>query len=475
MIEIDRQENSILFEVSPGRKMQIASAKRLNYHNGSTFVPCDIEARRVNNAQLNGYLCTANAFSYAFQTGPQTRQNPPTGTIGFGKRGHWFRYRLDRVGYIHAPTRSVEPIGGAADYSTAIETSRSQRTIGEDVVTHSARLEWHDLWTGPDGAEIYATWDASSSRIKEDIVINQAAREAIPAPSTPVDETFFGFRFEIDLSDVPKIRGRNKGDDFDDSEGGIAFDSAADELIAFMPVDFAYVPGRGGRVRLVKRFYRESGQDYLFVGARVSELQNLLPGDIHFDPTITDHEADDAIDTIFVLSGSYYYTYFGNVYAGVYSGAPEVAGIRFDGLTEIASGSTINSASIEVNASVVNGTPTADVFGDKGTTAVYNFSDNGPVLANITETTASTAWSGFSTGANTSPDLADEVQEVLDTLGSLTAIRFTVEGNNVGGGQQDVGFDPATGTNPPLFTVDWTEGGGGSTGQFKYLTTLGVG
>src|SRR5690606_33510056 len=91
-------------------------------------------------------------------------------------------------------------------------------------------------------------------------------------------------------------------DDFSAAATTNELRTALEELIAFLPIDYAYVDtGKlvKPQVRLRKRFWKDAdGNHYMAVGAPVTELNALPAGDLIFDPTInTDIQAsaDDGV------------------------------------------------------------------------------------------------------------------------------------------------------------------------------------
>lgn len=253
------------------------------------------------------------------------------GTVGFGGRqgAHWLKFRLARVGYIHWPTRDWDDIGGAPSYNRARLTRETDvLEVGpggaEATLNVGAIATWARIWPTPGGGSIDASWRIEGRGLKEEIVINQIAREWIAAnhpPSTPITETWFGFVFRLDVSDIPRwvktgilqdING-----DFNDDGGNIKIRDALDRLLAFMPASVAFSePYQIGtseegepiltqdRVRLRKRLWRDGdGNHYLLVGARVDQLNQMHAGAITFDPTFDTETAGADKDT-YLDSGS---------------------------------------------------------------------------------------------------------------------------------------------------------------------------
>ena len=156
-------------------------------------------ARRVDG-QLDGWVVDASEWRYALG---QPGDKSTDGWVGFGGRGgaHWLRFRLGQVGYLHWPTRGWQDVGGSADYDR-VNLEYEVRTIGlgpnDEQVNAGGVVSWRDVWTTPGGGSLSVSWRLGARGLKEEVVVNQAAREWIRAnapPSTPAGETWFGFVF----------------------------------------------------------------------------------------------------------------------------------------------------------------------------------------------------------------------------------------------------------------------------------------
>ena len=231
------------------------------------------------------------------------------GTVGFGGRQgeHWLKYRLARVGYLHWPTRDWDDVGGAPTYDRGnLSRQTSAFTLGpegaEATVTTGLNVVWDGIWSTPGGGDVSYTFRAEGHGLKETIVLNQAAREWVAAnrpPATPAAETWFGFVFRLDASDVPAwVRAGVVQDidgDFDD-EGGLEIRNTMSQVLATLPASWALSEPYGeygdrDLVRLRKRIWLDGdGNHYLLVGARVDQLNTMHAGAIAFDPTLDSRE-----------------------------------------------------------------------------------------------------------------------------------------------------------------------------------------
>ena len=261
----------------------------------------DMTPVRTINAQLDGWLVEYGGYHYALG---QPGDKSTDGWVGFGGRKgqNWISYRLARIGYMHYPTRAWDDISSTPDYDRA-NLSQEVREVTvkptDDIVKSSSRAVWSNIWTTPGGGVISAEWIVFGDRLKENIIINQEARDWVVAnhpPITPASETYFGFVFQIDASDIPKwVKNdivQDINGDFDDSDGEIEIRDDIDRLLGFMPISDVVVDLESKPVDvstrkavLRKRIWQDGGNHYLLVGCRVDTLNQLDAGDLKFDPT----------------------------------------------------------------------------------------------------------------------------------------------------------------------------------------------
>jgi len=265
----------------------------------------DMSLVRINNAQLDGWQITQNGWHYALGQ-PAGKSD---GWVGFGGRKgqNWIQFRLAQVGYLHYPTRTWNDIGGAPNYDRAnLENVVVPKTIGpnDDVVNYRSDITWNDIWNTPGGGTIDLRWRNTGDKLKEEIVLNQAGRDWITAnapPITPLNETYFGFVFQLDPSDIPRwvqqdilqdING-----DFDDSGGKIETHDELGRMLGFMPIDNVSVNSDDTRSVAIangletykqplrKRIWKDGSNFYLLLGIRADKLNQMQDGDLVFDPT----------------------------------------------------------------------------------------------------------------------------------------------------------------------------------------------
>ena len=269
--------------------------------NGDYDTPVDCTPVRVDVPSFDGWRITENGWHYALGK-DLANHGSEDGWVGFGGRGgqHWFKFRLLRIGYLHWPARGWTDLGGSPNYNRARLT---RETLGFALDTDGIDLpiastaNWGRIWTTPGGGEVSVNWEARGDGLKENVVLNQAGREWLVAnmpPTTPINETYFGFVFRLDWSDVPRVYRQGvlqdvEGDFADDDES-IELRDDLDRLLAFMPISEVRVKIADeplGSAPLRKRFWKDGdGNHYLLVGARVDILNGMAAGDLIFDPTV---------------------------------------------------------------------------------------------------------------------------------------------------------------------------------------------
>lgn len=393
---------------------------------------CDAEVdftpQYVNNAQLDGWRTTQNSWHYALG---QPGDKPTDGWVGFGGRqgAHWFKFRLLRAGYLHWPTRAWDDIGGAPNYDRA-NLSRETGTIAlatkGDEVHAASTATWQGLWSTPGGGDVSASWSARGTGLKELITVNQAGREWIAAnrpPATPLSETYFGFVFQLDWSDIPKIIRagieQHVNNDFADDGEQIELHDVLDRLLAFLPISEVYVEQalllQRARQPLRKRFYRDGANHYLLIGVRCDLLNAMPAGDLVFDPTINEDvgaEADDG----YIRSGSAdYANNDGTLFQGYYNNGSWynlASHYRFTGISGL-SGQTIDVSYIETYFDGTEGTAELIVHAEYAEAAIAPTTYG--EFTGLVLTSESIQWDGAWSGTwNQSLSLNDVIQELAD-------------------------------------------------------------
>jgi len=308
---------------------------------------------------LDGWKVESAAYHYSVG-----RKSGVDGWFGFGGRqgqNNVF-FRLQRMGYVHFPTRSFSDLSGSPSYQRSnLNSNVEYFDTGEEQLPIGLSAKWANIFTGVD-----IDLSANGDRLKLDVVLSASTRALIPAPSTPINQTYFGMVFKIDLSDIPKIvkNGIVAPDDFDDSDFPIELRDSLDNLLAFMPIDYAYAGGKDNEqnVKLTKRIWIDTenqfgGGTYMFVGAKAAQLNSLPAGNIRFDPTFgpvqvgaNDRDGQETNDSSWQASGQD----SDGSRVGLASGVPYDMGMAWTNVT-IPNGATISSATIEIFMKWTNG------------------------------------------------------------------------------------------------------------------------
>lgn len=282
-------------------RFETVAGTPLNYdEGGEEMAAIDMRLQRVNSGALDGWRTTRNGYHFAIG---QPGDKDSDGWIGFGQRGSWLLFRLDRAGLIHWPSRRM--VATAATYDRA-NLSRTNESIdlneGADRVFVQTSVTWSNVAPGVD-----LRWRANGRALKEEIEIApariQALIEAAQQSGDPLSDQYLFVAFEIEGRDVGRLvddRGRPRRLAAGlDTAGPIQMRDQADQLLAFLPVDYAYLADppaptelapASPRIALRRRFVRADGRDWLIVGApmdQVAELAALNPASaLVLDPSV---------------------------------------------------------------------------------------------------------------------------------------------------------------------------------------------
>lgn len=157
------------------------------------------------------------------------------------------------------------------------------------------------------------------------------------------------------------------------------------------------------------------------------------------------------------------------VTSGLIGGRDTWAGFRFLSVTGIASGATINSATITLNVTAIGGSPDTTFYG-YATDNPGAWADPGNLPHNATKTSASV--SGPTATGTQTINVASAVQEIVNRVGwaSGNNMAFVCDNNTTSGG--DIYWSAedyvAAGTAEAVLDIDYTNRG-------KTLAALGVG
>lgn len=465
-----------------GREAVLSTPAAIHYETEpGVFSDVDMAPTRVDNAALDGWRVTSAGYHFALGIPGTGILSGQDGVVGFGGRQgqHWFKYRLQRVGYLHWPTRTWDDIGGAPTYNRAKLTQEIHTATlpGPDGSSEARNIEvaatWANIWTTPGGGSLSVQWRPDGDRLKEEIAINQAGRSWIAAnhpPSTPASETWFGFVFRLDWSDIPYrvIDGVTSPVDDDIAGERVELRDAANELLGFMPLDYLIVtdPATGdelARVELQKRLYQDGGNHYLLAGTNVATLAGLPAGDLVFDPTISTSVGADADDGGYRTGAGFSTTqrYLGyRTSPGAFAGDQETFA-RFTGISGL-SGATITTSytTIHTKGTHTGGAITmkvraADAAAPAAPTSAAEFTG-------ATLTTAGVDWdtelSGTSTAANQSPSINTVIQELADSYDPSTIVVYVKNDGTTGANYTEMADYNWNPTYVDLLYIEYTAG-----------------
>lgn len=439
----DRGSHSRTYEDSavPGVRRTVSTLIPLLYTpqaGGSGSEMIDMTPQRVQNEQLDGWQVTANTWHYALgQPGNKTTD----GWVGYGgQQGlHWLIFRLARLGYLHWPARAWQDIGGAPTYDRA-NLSQDVHSMAygpnDETLNVESTATWSGIWTTSNGGDVSLHWRATGDRLKEDIVINQAAREWVQAnrpPDTPITETFFGLVFQLDWGDVSHVihDGETQAIDADieDMHQALELHNLADEQLGILPAaDLIVADSEGAmtRIPLQRRFWVENGQHYMMVGICVDALAALATGALRFDPTVAVvANWDDGFETDDTSFDPWWVSIGKNS-----SGQSRDGAFRFQSV-DIPQGATITAAALTLTCNDADSwTVLTTVKGiDEDNTADWSASRP----SQRTKTTATVDWDFPSSltldTEYTSPDLSTIIEEIVGRSGwqANNALALVVE------------------------------------------------
>lgn len=466
--------------VDPAKHAIDATLAAVHYESaidsGNFDAEIDCTPVKVNNAALDGWLITANGWHYALGLPKSGALSGLDGVVGFGGRGgqNWLKFRLTRVGYLHWSDLAWQDIGGAPTYTrTNLTSTVNSITLGSAAVKAESVATWNNIWTTPGGGALNVSWRAHGDGLKELITINQAARTWIQTnrpPTTPAAETWFGFVFRLDWSDVPKIYRDGVLKSIEDDYTGdvpIELRDATDKLLALLPIDDCWVEQltfhEQTKYRLSKRFYKSGSEYYLLVGLRCDTIASLPSGPLVFDPTI-DTAVSDLGNDGYQGANATTWVQTADIWVGLYSSGNENPGVRFT--LDIAKDATITSGSVGLYDEGTTGNPVV-VWRAWDHDDAPAFVTNVNYPSNVTSTTATVSWTMATTNAawNWSPDFGTIIQEIVNRAGWTSGSHINIYGINTStGGDNENNYSPleVSAASAPKLHVEYTTGAGGN-------------
>jgi hypothetical protein len=494
-----RRSKVVEHDTDAGRQRIAVSTAVMHYESvldsGNFDTEVDLRPQRVNNAQLNGWIVNTNGWRFAYQGFAPVQQQPVIGTLGYGGRGgeHWFTMRPARIGFLRWNTRTFQDVGGAPNFG--VPTLQNElATFGIDdadpwrpSINASFVTTISDIWT-PGAGSVDWIIKGAGGRLKQDFVINQAARDAIVAAfnNGPANQNWFGVAYRVSWLDIPRIELNGvpiSPDDDVEPTNNLAIRNAAGRLLGQFQNGEIYVRGRGGNVPIRKRFYFDGTDWWLFIGARVDLMnQNLLDGDLVIDPPISEEivgaDGDDAWQGT-GAQATMSLGYSGNIYNGSEANRNYHMGFRFR-TVPIGNGDTVNSATLEPmqNSATGSTAQAGTLYGeDADDAAIFTTTNNDITDRARTATSVNLTDTDFpGNGSRASWDVSGALQNIVDRGGwasnnSLAFLWIDTTPSYSG----YTAWDDYSGTaaNACQFNADVTAAGGGSAPNL--LTLLGVG
>lgn len=252
--------------------------------------PVDLAQVATDDADVDGFVVEENPWHFGLQTAavPELSQ-AAQGTIGFGGRGgaNTLRFKCTSMGYLHHPTRAFTITGPAFDYTAESPAFTSgTRNLGTHAgvpdltITSQNYSSWSGLWSlGVDQVtRIHAAIKPGKLQF-ETYISKETSNEIInnDPPITTLSETEFGFLYELDVSDIPRVYQNGVlldwGDDFTDDAGDLYLRDSSDNLIAIIPQATGELTRWfGGFPRTYRlRFWEDGGTNYMFIGEAMAD------------------------------------------------------------------------------------------------------------------------------------------------------------------------------------------------------------
>lgn len=447
----------------------------------------DVAIEDYHGSKLGGIRAKRAGYASGYQSRPSSQGQKALGTFGFGgRRGEdYINIRPSALGYMNRG--KFHAIVDKPQFNKADQIVMPKKMGFEDgviwTINAASEIDVGPIWS-LGGGDVSYKIRMAGGQSEPIITIDERARNHIwnIGARTSAAQTDFGVLFHLDWNGIDRIIADKKQVS---RTGNMswknelrAFDRS-NKLLAAIGQGMVYVPGRAGRATAIKRAWFDGTDWWLFVGAKVSEINDFLPGDLIIDPPISEESiianADDAGQTgatTMGLSGQFSNQIFLGHYSTLYHG-----GWRFQSVP-IGQGETVNSATLEPLQESASATVNVDIdlFGDDVDNAAAFTTTNGDITGR-TRTTATTNVLAADIPGNTnraSWDVASIVQEIIDRPGwNEQALAFV--GIAVNTNTDYVGFTDYNGSaaNAADFNADVTVTGGGGAASRKIML-LGV-
>ena len=154
------------------------------------------------------------------------------------------------------------------------------------------RMEFSNVFNSIDLRYIY-----KETRLKEEILMSQAARDNLPDPSIygiNYNNAYIMFLIELDMDSAPEAYANNNRIKKQTYEGydHIMFRNLHGDVKFFLPIDWAFRDvdrdslHEDIMLKIKKRTFYSEGKHYLLSGVRLKKLQQMPEGTIVFDPQV---------------------------------------------------------------------------------------------------------------------------------------------------------------------------------------------
>ena len=411
--------------VNPNKKSISASLGRLHYDNAGTMTNIDMVPEHVTAGGNDLYRVTSNGWHFALGH-PSDKAND--GWIGFGGRQgeRWLKWRLVRAGYMRWSDKEWTDIGGPPTYNRAnlSHDSGTPMTLPDgSTVRPSLQAVWENIWTTPGDGHVNFELAPNGDGIKERVVMNQAARDyaASQYPGGAPTTIYFGFVYQLDLSDVPRVyldavrQTIDTETDFNnDGSKVISFKNNLDDVLGVLPVGYCWVVNDDeitDKTALRVRVYYDDGNYYLLTGVRSDILNGFGDGDLVFDPSISEDTAASADDSAELNTNADITIARPNV-----DGTNDYGGYQFHNITM---SGTIDVSSMTFYVWHQNLDEVyVDFYAEDTLTPAAFISEVSNLSNRTTVTSATVEWSSADlggVGSYTSPDLKSIIQELVDS------------------------------------------------------------
>jgi hypothetical protein len=188
------------------------------------------------------------------------------GWIGLERGGVGFGFKLIGWTFLNIATKEYDAIRYA--------------TYGLPILSGN-ELTWAAIYAGVDYQLIVGP-DGMGYSIR----IPQSARDAIPAPPYPIDDTFFVYAYEVRWADCPYTADwesetwwKAKDQPLEPNRGlGLA--DVAGKVKAYLPLGWAAAVEGTEPIEMKHRYIIKDGTHYLLNGAKLTLLKALPAGDI---------------------------------------------------------------------------------------------------------------------------------------------------------------------------------------------------